>query len=161
MVKPSERVTSDIVGYINTHKTQIKEQLLREQQINTKLTQLNQLTSQQQNWFYSVAESLNYPAIALLQQEAIVIEDIIELSDRNPQVIAQCLIAGGLLDRLLPVDKCWHLKNGESLKTLKQKQNWCWKMLNLKLTIHNKKWVLQNLTKPDIKTWENLKPKIN
>ncbi len=105
-VKPSERVTRDIVGYINTHKTQIKEQLLREQQINDKLTQLNQLNPQQQSWFYSVAESLNYPAIALLQQEAIIIEDIIELSDRNPQVIANCLIAGGLLDRLLPVEKC-------------------------------------------------------
>ncbi len=105
-VKPSERVTSDIVGYINTHKTQIKEQLLREQQINEKLRQLNQLTPQQENWFYSVAESLNYPAMALLQQEAIIIEDIIELYDRNPQIIAQCLIAGGLLDRLKDVDKC-------------------------------------------------------
>lgn len=105
-VKPSERVTKDIATYIYTHKTQIKEQLLREQQINEKLTQLNQLTSQQQNWFYSVAESLNYPAIGLLQQEAIVIEDIIELYDRNPQIIAQCLIAGGLLDRLKDVEKC-------------------------------------------------------
>lgn len=105
-VKPSERVTSDIVGYINTNKIQIKEQLLREQQINEKLTQLNKLTPQQQNWFYSVAESLNYPAMELLQQEAIIIEDIIELSDRNPQIIAQCLLAGGLLDRLKDVDKC-------------------------------------------------------
>lgn len=104
-VKPSHRVTQEIAEYIKAHKTEIKNQLLSTAKINQPVTQLNQLDIQQQTWFYQVAQYLNYPVHLLLEQQIIVMDDIVELSDRDPRVIATCLIAGGVFNRLNPIKR--------------------------------------------------------
>lgn len=93
-VKPSNLVTSEIIDYIKQHKDSIKNELLAVASQNVRklpLTSLNQLNDQQYNWLSQIANILHVTPDYLLQHNLIDQYDLVELLDKEANLVANCI----------------------------------------------------------------------
>lgn len=93
-VKPTNLVTKEIAKYIKQHKDTIKSELLTVASQNVRkppLTNLNQLNDQQYNWLSQIANILHVTPDYLLQHNLIDQYDLVELLDKEANLVANCI----------------------------------------------------------------------